>query len=258
VKIADVKEGTVLKTFVLFNKKNQGVALTLDKKKAKKEKDILTDSYLAKYGPSEEEASLLKQTYSAFTKESSKEDLVGQSLSLRCVETKAGYFVVKTSSEKRAKFGVVPKCLVSSFGINLPLNDASFVFNGVVIEHAYGVPVIAAKPELASLAKKVTTKDDLESASTHVGFVGKVCEKLGVTVQFFNGVSIQVPVKDLQETQQLAALYKLGQVVSVTRNTKGRFSLKTKVLHKSDPTAHQSQLEAQITAFNQIFKASTE
>lgn len=96
------------------------------------------------------------------------------------------------------------------------------------------------KPELASLAKKVTTKDDLESASTHVGFVGKVCEKLGVTVQFFNGISIQVPVKDLQDTQQLAALYKLGQVVSVTRNTKGRFSLKTKVLHKSDPTAHQS------------------
>lgn len=60
MKISDVKEGTVLKTFVLFNKKKQGVALTLDKKKAKKEKDVLTDDYLAKYGPSEEEASLLK------------------------------------------------------------------------------------------------------------------------------------------------------------------------------------------------------
>jgi hypothetical protein len=45
---------------VLFNKKNQGVALTLDKKKAKKDKEETSDSYLVKYGPSEEEAVLLK------------------------------------------------------------------------------------------------------------------------------------------------------------------------------------------------------
>jgi hypothetical protein len=45
---------------VLFNKKNQGVALTLDRKKAKKDKEETSDSYLVKYGPSEEEAGLLK------------------------------------------------------------------------------------------------------------------------------------------------------------------------------------------------------
>ena len=46
--------------------------------------------------------------------------------------------------------------------------------------------------------------------------------------------------------------------MSVTRNTKGRFSLKTKVLHKSFPLAHQSQLEAQLASFSQLFKWSTE
>jgi len=50
----------VLKTFVLFNKKNIGVALTLDRKKAKKDKEETFDNYLIKFGPSEEEAELLK------------------------------------------------------------------------------------------------------------------------------------------------------------------------------------------------------
>lgn len=35
VKITDLKPGSVVKTFVLFNKKNSGLALTLDKKKTK-------------------------------------------------------------------------------------------------------------------------------------------------------------------------------------------------------------------------------
>jgi hypothetical protein len=42
-------------------------------------------------------------------------------------------------------------------------------------------------------------------------------------------------VKDLQQTEDIAAHYKLGQIVSITKNKKGRFSLKTLVLHKSDP-----------------------
>jgi hypothetical protein len=105
----------------------------------------------------------------------------------------------------------------------------------VIIEHHYGIPVIALKPELASIDTKVTTKDALESATTLVGFVGKVCDKLGVTVRFFNGITVQVSVKDLQQTEDIAAHYKLGQVVSITKNKKGRFSLKTLVLHKSDP-----------------------
>jgi hypothetical protein len=81
-------------------------------------------------------------------KESAKDESVGRTFTLRCVETKTGYYVVKTS-DKKVKFGIVPKCLLSSFGINLSLNDASFVFQGVVIEHLQGIPVIAAKPELS-------------------------------------------------------------------------------------------------------------
>ena len=46
--------------------------------------------------------------------------------------------------------------------------------------------------------------------------------------------------------------------MSVTRNKKGRFSLKTKVLHKSDSSAHQNQLQVQIETFGKLFKASTE
>lgn len=57
-------------------------------------------------------------------------------------------------------------------------------------------------------------------------------------------------------TQEISECYKLGQVVSVTKNKKGRFSLKSKVLHKSDPSAHQSQLESQLNAFNSLHKAS--
>ena len=72
--------------------------------------------------------------------------------------------------------------MVSSFGINLSLNDASFVFEGVVIEHVHGIPVIAAKPELSLIATKVTSKDDMEAGTTHVGFISNVNEKLGVTV----------------------------------------------------------------------------
>ena len=165
-------------------------------------------------------------------------------MTFRCIGAKAGYIIVKTS-DKKSKIGILPKCLLSSFGITLPINDPTATFEGIVIQHVEDIPVVAVKYELTR-APVQTTKEDLDKSTTHVGFVGKVCEKLGVTVNFFNGLSIQVPIKDVQESQNISTHYKLGQIVSVTRNTKGRFSLKTKVWHKSDSMAHQNQLQVQI------------
>jgi len=78
LKISDLKEGSVVKAFVLFNKKSSGLALTLDRKKTKTDKVEATgDDYLIKFGPTEDEAALLKQTFSSMLKESAKEELIG-------------------------------------------------------------------------------------------------------------------------------------------------------------------------------------
>lgn len=147
MKISDCKEGTILKAYVLFYKPDSGVALTLDKKKTKKDKKVTADDYLVKFGPNEEEMAQLKETYSSMLKESAKESLIGQTLTFRCVGTKAGYHVVKTG-DKKAKVGILPKCLLGSFGITLPMNDPTVTMEGIVVEHLEGIPVIAVKHEL--------------------------------------------------------------------------------------------------------------
>ena len=132
-------------------------------------------------------------------KESSREDHVGKVFKFRCVENKGNYFLVKTVlSEKKNKIAILPKCLVSSFGISLPLGSLEFTFDGLILEHSSGIPVIAVKYEMIHCLESIPSKPKhLEKAQTHVGFVSQVCEKLGVTVRFFNGVQAQVAVKDL-------------------------------------------------------------
>lgn len=149
VKISDLKPGSMVKTYVLFNKKKSGLALTLDKKKAKKQNAESSDNYLDKFGPSEEDIKVILETYSTMIKESKKEEHVGQVFQFRCVENKGSYFVAKTVlAEKKNKIAILPKCLVSSFGITLPLSQPQFTFEGLVLEHVSGIPVIALKPEL--------------------------------------------------------------------------------------------------------------
>jgi hypothetical protein len=122
--------------------------------------------------------------------ESSREDHIGKVFKFRCVENKGNYFVVKTVlSEKKNKIAILPKSLVSSFGISLPLSSTQFTFDGLILEHTSGIPVIAVKYEMIhSLESIPSKKKHLEKCQTHVGFVSQVDEKLGVTVRFFNGV----------------------------------------------------------------------
>lgn len=59
---ADLKVGSFVKTYVLFNKKGKGLALTLDKKKARENKDQhAVVKSLAEYLPTDEELSKLKE-----------------------------------------------------------------------------------------------------------------------------------------------------------------------------------------------------
>lgn len=162
----------------------------------------------AKYWPTEDELTTIKQSSAALLKESNKEELVGQIMQWRCVETKANYLIVKTS-DKRPKIAILPKCLISSFGITLPIADSTFSFDGLVIEQLQGLPVIAVKPELER-DMKIRTKESLETANSSVGYICKTSDTLGVTVRFFNGVTVQVAVKDLQLTQSISDYYKLG------------------------------------------------
>ena len=55
-----------MKSYVLFNKKGSGLALTLDKKIARKDQDSKTEEKtLTNYFPTEDEIKELKETYSS-------------------------------------------------------------------------------------------------------------------------------------------------------------------------------------------------
>lgn len=55
VKVGDLKSGTIVKTYVLFNKKQSGLALTLDKHKSKSTKSESANDFLAKFGPNQDD-----------------------------------------------------------------------------------------------------------------------------------------------------------------------------------------------------------
>lgn len=81
----ELKAGSVIKAYVLFNKKGSGLALTLDKRKARKEVETKAGGKsLSLYLPTEEESTELKETYSSLLKHSS--DCVGKVLTFKVSE----------------------------------------------------------------------------------------------------------------------------------------------------------------------------
>lgn len=104
-KKADYKIGSCVKTYVLFNKKGKGLALTLDAKKVpaggsseRSLKDLL---------PTEEECENLASTYKSQVKHS--QESVGKTYTFKVVEVTENYYVVKTVLEKKSKMAIVPK-----------------------------------------------------------------------------------------------------------------------------------------------------
>ena len=98
----------------------------------------------------------IKSTYSSFEKASNAESNVGKVLSFRVCESKPNYYIAKTIDEKKPKVAILPKCLVSSFDIVMPLDQANFSFEAIVLEINEGLPVIAFKPELIELKDEMT------------------------------------------------------------------------------------------------------
>lgn len=104
----DLKAGSAVKCYVLFNKRNSGLALTLDKKKARAEKTADEESKsLGEYMPTEEEMEVIKQLYSSHVKYSS--DQVGKTMTWKVAETKSNYYVLKSVLEKKTKIAILPK-----------------------------------------------------------------------------------------------------------------------------------------------------
>ena len=133
----ELKSGSIVKSFVLFVKKGSGMALTLNKKSARKgqeeEDQAESKSILESYFPNSEQLAQIKSTYSQFQKASQSENLVGRVFTFRVTEAKENYYVVKTIEDKKTKVAILPKCLVSSFGVVLPLEESDFSFKAIVL-----------------------------------------------------------------------------------------------------------------------------
>jgi ribosomal protein S1 len=151
------KPGTVIKAYVLFKKKDKGVALTLSKKKAKAESDknkideTTHQTIESHFLPTDEvvEQMVSEGKYATALKASRDEGLVGKVNRFRIIESFETYHVVRsTDAEKKSKnfIGLLPKCLVSNFSdiLNLQLTNES-QFSGVVMEiFRDSFPIISA------------------------------------------------------------------------------------------------------------------
>ena len=96
----------------------------------------------------------------------------------------------------------MPKCLVSSFGVVLPLEESDFNFKAIVLQMHEGLPILALKPELIELKEDMTFEGP-DSLKSCIGIVDKVNDKLGVTVRFSKGVSKLISVKDLETSEDI-------------------------------------------------------
>ena len=171
--------------------------------------------------------------------------------SFRVCESKLNFFVVKTINEKKQKVAILPKCIVSSFDIALPLDQADFSFEAIVLQINEGFPVIAFKPELIDLKDELAFNEQTSGASS-IGIVDKVSEKYGVTVRYSKGESKLISVKDLESTEKISETYPIGRVVRTAFNTASRLSLKRVVVNAVDGTSDKRDSLAIIKSFGKL------
>ena len=168
LKTADLKAGTALKAYVLFVKKGKGIALTLSKKKAKKnveDDEAKDESLTGKYLPSAsgEEMENLCSTYASLLKGKKATGSAPQVLDVikyKVCESHANYYIVKALSKTKPSVAILPKCLSSSFGIALPFENKDFSFEAMTIgvltseDDNSSMAIICAKPELIALKEE--------------------------------------------------------------------------------------------------------
>jgi ribosomal protein S1 len=107
------KVGQIVKTYCLFNKKNSGLALTVNKKKCKESSNanaITFESFL----PDTEASNELKKTYKSMIAKQECSTLIGKSFNFKIAEEKSTYYIVKAVRDEDSNTkiaAIVPKCL---------------------------------------------------------------------------------------------------------------------------------------------------
>jgi predicted RNA-binding protein with RPS1 domain len=232
------KVGSIVKAYVLFKKKDKGVALTLSKKKAKADKEddkedqsmTLESSFL----PNDEELEKIvsNEKYSTMIKSTRDPTLVGQVNLFRILNEHDNFYVLKSldASKKSKNFiGLLPKCFISSQNVSHP----DFTCKGLILDQFRGqIPIVSIQPELIELKEEMTLKtEELTSGSTYIGVVNGIVGKSGaISVRFMGGKQKIVKVKDLNTTQEYKKIYAIGKVIRVAVNKLGRLCTKSKVI----------------------------
>lgn len=196
----DLKPGSMVKAYVLFNKKGSGLALTLDKKKARKtdEAAIGDQRTLSSYLPTDDETIELKYTYNSLLKHSS--DCVGKVMTFKVCDQRQNFYVIKSVLEKKQKFAILPKPLSAALGVSLPLDDQTFAFEAYVFTEQNGVLVAALNPLICKLKEHIPRQQaDVQPAKCFIGLVESTSEKLGVQVKFTDFI-MTMAIKDSQHT----------------------------------------------------------
>lgn len=161
----DLKVGSIVKAYVLFRKKDKGMALTQDKAKAKelrkevREKlgastkaaeegsEAVALTNLDQYLPNEEKIAELQEKYKSLIKISQDKAIIGKVFQFRVVETTDNFYICKsTDAEKKSKniVATLPKALVNKFFVHTLTLEDQF-FEGLVLEiQEEGLPIISA------------------------------------------------------------------------------------------------------------------
>jgi hypothetical protein len=225
----EVKVGSSVKCYVLFNKKGSGLALTLDKKKARAEKVSEGDSKtFADFLPTEEESTKINEAYSSLSKNCL--DCVGKTFSWKIVETRTNFYVLRSVLEKKAKFAILPKPLSYVFGLSLQLDQEDFTFEGFVFQELNKVLIVSFNPILGKLNELIPRQQsDLQAGKAHLGLVDSISNTLGLTIQF-PSFTAKISIKDMQHTGDLSVHYDVGMPLVSAFNKAGRLSCKDIVL----------------------------
>ena len=128
---SELKPGACVKTYVLWSKRNSGLALTLDKKKVKLvDSNAELEKSLSSYLPqTEEELTHITETYGQLVKNSAS-DCLGKTFTWKVVEVKSNYSILKSVLERKTKIAILPKPMGSAFGLSLPSDSDDFTMEG--------------------------------------------------------------------------------------------------------------------------------
>ena len=239
LKTADLKSGHAIKAYVQFVKRGSGIALTLSKKKARKNVeadagDEAQDTFTSKHLPSTEELDSWKDSYGSLLRAKPTQAL--DVATYKVCESHSQYHIVKTLETKKPRIAILPKCLATSFGISRPFDQREYTFEAVTVGHLSHeekeIAIVCAKPDLISLKEELSFSD---SGTSFVAIVESVSAKTGVTLRFSTGLTKVVALRDITNPSNVTETYSIGQVVRTAVKKNGKLSLKRSVICAADP-----------------------